>query len=59
MEDALILARTLTKRRGSESMLTEALQEFEQNMFKRAEVGAAITYQNLLGTYGRPDHLNF
>ena len=56
MEDALVLARSLTKQRGRESMLTEALQEFETNMFQRAEAGAAMTYQNLLATYGRPDN---
>jgi 2-polyprenyl-6-methoxyphenol hydroxylase-like FAD-dependent oxidoreductase len=55
IEDALILARSLIKRRGNSSMLTDGLQEFEKNMFKRAEAGAATTYQNLVGTYGRPD----
>lgn len=59
MEDALILARSLIKRRGSSLMLTESLQEFEKNMFKRAEAGAATTYQNLVGTYGRPDNHTF
>lgn len=55
MEDALVLARSLIKRRGRNSMLAEALSEYEKNMFKRAEAGAAVTYQNLVGTYGRPD----
>jgi 2-polyprenyl-6-methoxyphenol hydroxylase-like FAD-dependent oxidoreductase len=59
MEDAVVLARSLIKRRGSHTMLTEALQEYEKNMFKRAEAGAATTYQNLLGTYGRPENHNF
>lgn len=59
MEDALILARSLTKRRGSNSMLTEGLEEYEKNMFRRAEAGAAMTYQNLLGTFGRPESHEF
>lgn len=59
MEDALILARSLKKRRGSNSMLTEGLQEYEKNMFKRAEASATITYNNLLGMYGRPDSHTF
>jgi 2-polyprenyl-6-methoxyphenol hydroxylase-like FAD-dependent oxidoreductase len=54
MEDALVLARSLTKRRGSNLMLTEGLQEFEKNMFRRAEASATITYNNLVGMYGRP-----
>lgn len=55
MEDSLVLARSLIKRRGSSAMLTEALSEYEANMFKRAEGAAAATYQNLISTYGRPD----
>ncbi len=51
MEDALVLARCLRKRHGNTSLLTEGLQEFEQNMFKRAEAGAAMTYRNLVGTF--------
>jgi 2-polyprenyl-6-methoxyphenol hydroxylase-like FAD-dependent oxidoreductase len=54
MEDALVLARSLAKRHGSCSMLTEGLQEYEHDMFRRAEAGAAATYSNLVGTYGAP-----
>jgi 2-polyprenyl-6-methoxyphenol hydroxylase-like FAD-dependent oxidoreductase len=56
MEDALFLARSLIKHRGSDAMLTRALQDYESNMFPRAEDSAAMTYQNLLGTYGRPEN---
>ncbi len=59
MEDALILARSIQKRRGNTSMLMEGLQEYEKNMFKRAEASAAITYNNLLGMYGPPDSNSF
>ncbi len=59
MEDALVLARSLQRRRGNTSMMMESLQEFEKNMFKRAEASAAITYTNLVEMYGAPDSHSF
>lgn len=59
MEDALILARSLKKHRGGSAMLTKGLQEFESDMFERAEAGATLTYQNLVEAYGKPESHTF
>lgn len=59
MEDGLVLGRSLIKRRGDNAMLWEGSQELENNMLKRAEAGALLTCQNLVGTYGKPEDHDF